>query len=101
LVFFLSYDSRKATELNFIEKIRKLEKTLNSLKRRTLTLYGKISIVKTLGLSNLIYNMSVLVIPEQLIKEINSIIFNFIWDEKPPKIKKSTIIGEKNMEDLR
>ena len=39
--------------------------------------------------------MSVLVIPEQLIKEINSIIFNFIWDKKPPKIKKSTIIGER------
>lgn len=27
LVFFFSYDSRKATDLNFIEKIRNLEKT--------------------------------------------------------------------------
>jgi len=48
-----------------------------------------------LGLSKLIYNASVLVIPAQLIKETNSIIFNFIWDKKPPKIKKSTIIGER------
>ena len=96
LGIFFSYDLRKAIhELNFIEKIRNLEKTLNSWKRRNLTLLGKIDIVKTLGLSKLIYNTSVLVIPEQLIKNINSIIFNFIWDEKPPKIKKSTIIGER------
>ena len=94
LGIFFSYDQNKATELNFVEKIRNLEKTSNSWKTRNLTLYGKINIVKTLGLSKLICNASVLVIPE-LIKEINSIIFNFIWDGKPPKIKKLTIIGEK------
>ena len=70
-------------------------------KRRNLTLYGKINIVKTLGLSKLIYNASVLVIPEQLIHKINSIICNFIWDGKPVKIKKLTIIGEKYEGGLR
>ena len=87
LGIFFSYDSKKANELNFVEKIRNLEKTLNSWKRRNLTLYGKVNIVKTLGLSKLIYSASVLVIPEQLINEINSIILNFIWDGKPAKIK--------------
>ena len=101
LGIFFSYDQNKATELNFVEKIRNLEKTLNSWKRRNLTLYGKINIVKTLGLSKLIYNASVLAIPEQLIKEINSIIFNFIWDGKPPKIKKLTVIGEKKQGGLK
>jgi len=62
---------------------------------------NKINIVKTLGLSKLIYNTSVLVIPEQLIKEINSIISNFIWDGKPSKIKKSTIIGERKHGGLK
>ena len=70
--------------------------------KKSLTLYGKINIVKTLGLSTeLISNASVLVIPEQLIKEINSTIFNFIWDGKPPKIKKLTIIGEKKQGGLK
>ena len=49
----------------------------------------------------MIYNASVLVIPEQLIQEVNSIIFNFIWDGKPAKIKKLTLIGEKNQGGLR
>ena len=95
LGIFFSYDTNKSNELNFAEKIRNLEKTLDSWKRRNLTLYGKINIVKTFGLSKLIYNASVLVIPEKYIKEIEKLIFDFIWDGKPAKIKKSTIIGEK------
>ena len=70
LGIFFSYDENKTNELNFAEKIRNLEKTLNRWKRRKLTLYGKINIVKTLGLSKLIYSASVLVIPEHFIKQI-------------------------------
>ena len=36
-----------------------------------------------------------LAIPDHYIQEINKITFNFIWEGKPPKIKKNTIIGEK------
>jgi len=76
------------SELNFAEKIRNLEKTLNSWKRKNITLYGKINIVKTLGISKLTYNASIVVILEFFIKEIEKLIFNFIWDGKPPKINK-------------
>ena len=101
LGIFFSYDQNKTNELNFAEKIRNLEKTLNSWKKRNLTLYGKISIVKTFGLSKLTYNASVLVIPEHFIKETEKLIFDFIWDGKPAKIKKSTIIGEKKQCGLK
>ena len=90
-----SYDLNKSNELNFAEKIRKLEKTPISWKRRTLTLYGKIIVVKMFRLSKLIYNASVPVIPENPIKEIEKLIFIFIWDGTPVKIKMSTIIGER------
>ena len=59
-----SYNTENANKLNFKEKIHSLEKTLNCWKRRKLTLLGRINIVKTLGLSKLIYNTSVLTIPE-------------------------------------
>ena len=88
LGIFFSYDEDKTNELNFAEKIRNLEKTLNSWKKRNLTLYGKINIVKTFGLSKLIYNASVLAIPEHFIKETEKLIFDFIWGGKPAKIKK-------------
>ena len=88
------YNSDDANNLNFGEKISNLEKTLNGWKRRKLTLHGRIKIVKTLGLSKLIYNTSVLVIPEHYVKEINKLTFNFIWEGKPAKIKKKTIISD-------
>ena len=80
---------------NFGKKIKILEKMLKIWKRRNLMLYGRINIVKTLGLPKLIYSASVLAIPDHYIQEINKITFNFIWEGKPPKIKKNTIIGEK------
>ena len=79
---FFSYDTAKANKLNFDEKMRSMEKILNIWKNRKLTLIGsRINIVKTLALPNMI--------------------FNFIWENKPPKIKKMTIIGEKNKGGLK
>ena len=101
LGIFFSCDENKANELNFAENIRNLEKTLNTWKKRNLTLYGKINVVNTFGLSKLIYNASVLVISEHFIKEIEKLIFDFFWDGKLAKIKKSPIIGEKKNDSLQ
>ena len=96
-----SYETEKAIKLNFTDKIRTLEQTLQSWKRRNLTLIGKINIVKTLGLAKLIYNTSLLSIPKHLIDSINKIIFDFIWDGKTAKIKRKTIIAEKRHGGLK
>jgi len=52
-------------------------------------------LVKTLGISKLIYSASVLPVPDLYIQEINKLIFNFMWAGKTPKIKRNAIIGEK------
>ena len=98
---FFSHNQESANRLNFGEKIRNLEKTLITWQRRNLTLYGKINIVKTLGISKLIYSASVLPVPDHYIQEINKLTFNFILAGKPPKIKRNTIIGEKKDGDLK
>ena len=92
---FCSHNQVSAEWLNFGRKIKILEKTLKIWKQRNLTLYGKINIVKTLGLSKFIYLASVLAVPDHYIQEINKITFNFIWDAKPPKIKKKKRKKEK------
>ena len=92
---FFSYNTLKADKLNFDDKLRSMEKILNIWKCRRLTLIGKINIVKTLALSKLIFNSSNLYLPLHVIDAANKMIFDFIWEGKPPKIKKSTIIGEK------
>ena len=96
-----SNDANLVHKLNFHGKLEKLEKILNSWRRRKLTLYGKINIIKTLGLSKLIFSASVLPIPENFAQEVNKLTFKFLWDAKPAKIKKSTITGLKEKGGLK
>ena len=49
---------------------------------------GRINIVKTLAFSKLILNSSNLYLPPHVIGTANKMIFDFIWEGKPPKIKK-------------
>ena len=59
-------------EVNFGARVRELEQTLQTWQKRKLTLdAGKINIFKTLGLSKLTYNSSVLSVLDQYIKQIN------------------------------
>ena len=48
-----SYDEQHANRLNFEEKIKNVEKVLNTWRRRNLTLIGRLKIVKSLGLSKI------------------------------------------------
>jgi len=96
-----SNDANLLHKLNFHGKLEKVEKILNSWRRRKLNLYGKISIIKTLGLSKLIFSASVLPIPENFAQEVNKLTFKFLWDARPAKIKKSTITGLKEKGGLK
>ena len=70
-------------------------KACNIWKQRNLTLIGRILIVKTIGISKLIYICSILHAPPHFLKQVNDYIFRYIWREKPPKVKMKTLIGEK------
>ena len=52
-------------------------------------------IVKSLALSKLTFVATVLPIPDDFVKSVNKQIAKFIWSQKNPKIKKTTMIGEK------
>ena len=51
--------------------------------------------MKTLALSKLVFICSIMNTPEDFSKEVNKITFDFIWDHKPDKIKKTTLIKQK------
>jgi exonuclease III len=94
-----SNNTEIAYKENVLNKIVKLERQLNIWRQRNLTLKGKILIVKTFGISQLIYSMQATNFREKEIKEIEKIIFKFIWNIKPSskcnngKISRSTLKG--------
>ena len=63
---------------------------------RDISLYGRINIVKALAIPKLTFVCSLLDTPDVFTAEVNEIIFGFIWKQKQPKLKKSTIIKSKN-----
>ena len=76
-------------EVNFNTKLEVIKKLLNCWFYRTLTVYGKITVIKTLALSKLSH--LALVLPNlnnKKIKEIESLFFKFLWGNKPDKVSR-------------
>ncbi len=57
---------------------------------------GKMTIVNTIALSPLIYTSSLIDTPMEVLKEINDIIQNMIWEGKTAKISQNTLIKNIN-----
>jgi len=62
---------------------------------------GRILLTKAEGISKLIYPSYSLYVSPQLIKKVNSVIFNFIWKNKIHYIKKSQMIKDYKIGGLR
>ena len=101
LGIFHSYDQRACAKANFEDKIAKLIKQLHWWKARNLSLIGKIMIVKSLGISKFALVASLLHIPEDIIKRINTIIFSFIWNGKTDKVKRKILIQKYDLGGLK
>ena len=84
-------------DYNYSIKIDKLKKLLNPWIKRGLTPFGRIHLIKSMALSQLVYLMSVMEKPnKRKLKEIESIMFNFIWNGKRDRIKRSTMLNVYN-----
>ena len=69
-----------------------MQQLLKSWKCRYLSLKGKITVINTLALSQLIYLCSIIYVPENVYSEVKKIILDFLWDGKPAKISYNTLI---------
>ena len=66
-------------KLNIRDKIDKLKSKIRLWKSRNLTFEGRSLIIKTFGLSQLIYGLQVYPLREESVKEIERCIFGFLW----------------------
>ena len=85
-------------DLNYPDKIREIKSLLINWSKRVLTPFGKITVIKSLAVSKLNHLFLSLPNPSNnTLKELESIFFKFLWNNKPDKIKRSIIT--KNYED--
>ena len=96
-IYFKNNTSASLIEENWVNRIKKIENLIALWTKRNLSITGKICIIKTFLLSQLVYIIQALSIPEHILNKINTIIFRFLWKKKNTntrafeKIKRSTI----------
>ena len=79
LGIFFTYDEKLLYMKNFTEKLDNIKKLTNIWSSRGLSLYGKVTIIKSLLLPKVVYTSSLLPTPENIIKELNHLISNFFY----------------------
>ena len=99
---WFSNNKSERERLNFDSRIKQLRKILNSWSLRRLSPLGKISVIKSLAFSILVYNLSTLPTPEdKLVKEVKTLLFRFLWDNKNDKVKRSIVVNKYEEGGLR
>ena len=71
-----------------------METKLNIWLCRDLTLMGRTLLSKTLGISKLVNTASMLTVPQEVIKRVQTKLFNFLWKNKKEKVKREVFYRE-------
>jgi len=93
LGLYIGHDKEGCYRENWMSKINKIKNCMHIWKTRKLTVYGRIMIVKTLAVSMLVYNFTMLHVPDEIYKMLNKCIYEFIWN-KVDRIKRNTMINK-------
>ena len=98
----LSANLKNILDINYGPVKDKIINILNIWSQRNLTLYGKTTVIKSHVVSQLVYLMSVLPSPGvDYLKEIQSKMFKFLWNNKPEKIRRRILYLDKNAGGLK
>ena len=78
---------------NWDDKIDKVKQILDKRRDRELSLFGRIQIIKTFAVSQFVLPASLLVVPSNITKKIESMLYDFLWRSKD-KVKRAKVIEE-------
>ena len=84
-IFNKSFSNNRA---QLYKGFRKNKKTWSN---RYLTPLGKITVIKTNLISQFVHLLSTIPRSESFLKTLNTILYKFLWNGKPDKIRRSTI----------
>ena len=83
----------KIWKKNWNDKIDKIQQTLLKWKDQEVSLFGKIQVINTFTVSQFVLPASLLVVPPQIGKKIENILYEFLWGSKD-KVERVKVIKE-------
>ena len=96
LGIYVGKNEKEVEKYNWQDKLDKIQNIIRVWKLRNLTFYGKVVIIKTLLVSQIVYPAKVIRVPQTFIKSLNKIIYSFIWNSKKEKVKRNVCINRPN-----
>ena len=88
---YYSYDIKLLHEKNFIERLDSVKKLINIWSSRGLSIYGKVTIIKSLIIPKFVFISWLLTVLKEIVKELNQMIFKFLWKGTDKVTRLSTI----------
>ena len=78
---YFTYDQNLLQENNFIERLDSIKKLINicNWSSRGLSIYGKVNNIKSFLIPEFIYMCSLSPTPKEVVKELNQLLFKFLW----------------------
>ena len=89
---WFSLNSDEMIALNIKEKHDSIKNILFSWQPRSLTLKGKITIVKSLVVPHILSLASVVPLSDKYLADLDRMLFNFIWSNRKHLVSKSTLL---------
>jgi hypothetical protein len=78
-VLFPNVGSASTVDENWTRKINNINEAIHGWNRRNISLIGRVTVVKTLLLSQITHLLMVLEPPDHIVKTLNSALFKFVW----------------------
>ena len=105
LGIYIGYAHDKNFKSNWSDKIDKIKNIVASFRERDLSLFGKIQVMKTFIISQFVLPVSLLTVPQKIVKQIENVLHEFLWGAKDKikilKVMQELKHGGLNMVDLK
>ena len=88
---FFTYNQNLLYQKNFKERLEDTKKLINIWSSRGLSIYGKVTVIKSLLLPKFVCITSLLPTPNNVIKDLNQLLFKFLWRGKDKVTRLSAI----------
>ena len=93
LGFWFTTDTTESINLNFGERLKKMEKILFLCTSRSLSWKGKIVILKSLVIPQVTHLLSNTYVLNDVLDKIDRMLFRFLWQNGQSRVKHKTIIS--------
>ena len=77
-----------------------IKRIINAWEKRNLSIVGKVCVIKTFLISQLVYIMQALVVPDSVLTQVNRLLFRFLWRRKDcnrkafEKVKRNVVCSD-------